>query len=294
MTEPSVVIDLGGTHLRAALVSADGEILRRCQQDTPQDEEEPATLLGLMETVVSGTGASQASIGVPGVVDYDVQRLLTAPNLPQSWIHRLNADWLSERSGLRVSMANDADLAAVGEATFGAGKGCRDVVYVTISTGIGAGVVLNGKLLAGRFSGGEIGHSIVDRVMSSQGKDGTVEGLGSGSALSLAASRAGLDIDGAELVERVRSGDDLATKVWTSAIGAAAFGIVNLCWVVTPQLVVVGGGVGMNSDLVLPVVRQHIDDYGPSEVPVGVVKAALGDDAALIGGAAWWEAIGRA
>ncbi len=294
MNAPSVVIDLGGTHLRAALVSAEGEILRRSQEGTPRNEAEPSTLLRLMESVADGTRVQQASIGVPGVVDYDTQSLLTAPNLPQSWIRYLNANWLSKRSGLAISVANDADLAAVGEATFGAGKGCRDVVYVTISTGVGAGVVLNGKLLAGRFSGGEIGHSIVDRVMSSQGKDGTVEGLGSGSALSLAAGKVGLSSDGAELVELVRAGDPVASEVWDSVISAAAFGIVNLCWVVTPQLVVVGGGVGMNSDLVLPVVRQHIDDYGPSEVPVGVVKAALGDDAALIGGAAWWEAIGRA
>lgn len=294
MTAPSVVIDLGGTHLRAALVSADGEILRRSQERTPQNEDEPATLLRLMESVSDGALVRQASIGVPGVVDYDTQRLLTAPNLPQSWIRFLNAEWLSERSGLAVSVANDADLAAVGEATFGAGKGCRDVVYVTISTGIGAGVVLNGKLLAGRFSGGEIGHSVVDRALSKQGMDGTVEGLGSGSAMSLAAERVGLGRDGAELAELVRRGDELATEVWTSTIGAAAFGIVNLCWVVTPQLVVVGGGVGMNSDLVLPLVRQHLEDYGPAEVPVGVVEAALGDDAALIGGAAWWEAIGRA
>lgn len=294
MNGPSVVIDLGGTHLRAALVSADGEILRRSREGTPRDEIEPSTLLRLVESVADGAGVQQASIGVPGVVDYDTQSLLTAPNLPQSWIRYLNADWLSERSGLAISVANDADLAAVGEATFGAGKGCRDVVYVTISTGVGAGVVLNGKLLAGRFSGGEIGHSVVDRMLSSQGEDGTVEGLGSGTALSGAAEKAGLGTDGAKLTELVRSGDELATEVWDSVIGAAAFGIVNLCWVVTPQLVVVGGGVGMNSDLVLPIVRQHIAEYGPPEVPVGVVEAALGDDAALIGGAAWWEAIGRA
>ncbi len=293
MKAPSVVVDLGGTHLRAALVSAEGEILRRNQERTPQDEVQPSTLLGLIESVASEAGAKQASIGVPGVVDYVEQSLLTAPNVPQSWIQYLNSDWLSEHSGLAVSMANDADLAAVGEATFGAGKDCRDVVYVTISTGIGAGVVLNGKLLAGRFSGGEIGHSVVDRVRSSQGQDGTVEGLGSGTALSAAAEKAGLDPDGAELTELVRSGDQQAKKVWDSTLGAAAFGIVNLCWIVTPQLVVVGGGVGMNSDLVLPLVRQHVVEYGPSEVPVDVVGAALGDDAALIGGAAWWEAIRR-
>ncbi len=300
MSDRSVAVDLGGTHLRAALVDEDGTILKRLQTTTPQDESQPDVLLALIAAVAgSGTGADhgtvgRASIGVPGVVDYDNEVLLAAPNLPQSWIEYLNEDWLSEHSGLAVSLANDADLAAVGEATFGAGRGHRDVVYVTVSTGIGAGIVLGGRLMSGRYSGGEVGHSIVDRALSVRGEDGTVEGLGSGTAITQAAARTGLEVQGAELADLVRQGDEVALRVWNSAIDAAAFGVVNLCWMVTPQMVVVGGGVGMNSDIVLPIIRKRLAQFGPSVVPTEVVRAALGDDAALIGGAAWWEAIGRA
>lgn len=293
MSQPCVVIDLGGTHLRAALVSPDGTIRRRLQEETPQNENEPTTLLRLMEAVAGDDQVCQASIGVPGVVDYDAEELVAAPNLPQSWIQYLTGNWLASRSGVSVAMANDADLAAVGEANFGAGCGHRDVVYVTISTGVGAGIVLDRRLMRGRYSGGEVGHSIVDRSKVSQGLDGTVEGQGSGSAIRRMADASGIGVHGSALADLVRHGDPAAVEIWDSAIDAAAFGIVNLCWMVAPQMVVIGGGVGMNSDIVLPIVDQRIKDYGPSIDHIQVVAAQLGDDAALAGGAAWWNAIGR-
>ncbi len=288
-----MVIDLGGTHLRAALVSSEGTILRRLQKETPHNERQPETLLRLMESVAEGHSVRQASIGVPGVVDYDAEQLIAAPNLPRSWIEFLTGSWLASRSGIPVAMANDADLAAVGEANFGAGRGHRDVVYVTISTGVGAGIVLDRRLMRGRYSGGEVGHSIVDRSKVLHGEDGTVEGQGSGSAIRRMADATGLGVHGSELANRVRAGESEAVEIWNGAIDAAAFGVVNLCWMVTPQMIVVGGGVGMNSDIVLPLIDQRVRDHGPSIGPIQVVSAQLGDDAALAGGAAWWRAIGR-
>lgn len=293
MTNPSIVIDLGGTHVRAALVDEDGTILRRARESTPDTEPEPTALFRLIETVAGDANPSHATVGVPGVVDYDHEQLIAAPNLPQNWIPCLSEAWLSKGAGLAVAMANDADLAAVGEATFGAGKGNRDVVYVTISTGIGAGIVTNGRLMRGRYSGGEVGHSIVDRDHLAEGRDGTVEGQGSGTAIMAAAKAAGLDAAGSQLADLVRAGNPTAVKVWDAGIEAAAFGVVNLCWMVAPQMVVVGGGVGMNSDIVLPIISDRIEKHGPSLESISVVAAALGDDAALVGGAAWWEAIGR-
>ncbi|MGH1504829.1 MAG: ROK family protein [Acidimicrobiales bacterium] len=289
----TVAIDLGGTHLRGALVEHDGTIVRRDRWATPSADEEPTALVKLIDEVSKGYDVSRAVIGLPGVIDHDAETLVHAPNLPPSWVPLLTDAWLTRRTGLDVALANDCDLAAVGEATFGAGQSHRDVVYVTISTGVGAGIVLGSKLMRGRYSGGEIGHTIIDRDLTAAGGDGTVEGLGSGTALGKAQAAAGLDPASGYLTDLVRAGDEAANEVFTSGIEAAALGVVNLCWIVSPQMVVIGGGVGMHGDLVLPIVERMVQAHGPRIGTIDVVNAELGDDAALVGAAAWWEAIGR-
>lgn len=250
-------------------------------------------LVDLIAEVAEGDNIPRAVIGVPGVIDYDDEQLIAAPNLPIGWIPMLSDRWLTERTGLDIALANDADLAAVGESNFGAGVDARDVVYLTVSTGVGAGIVLGHRLMNGRYSGGEVGHSIIDRTRVAAGEDGTVEFLGSGTAIGRMARAAGLDATGAEMAALVAAGDPTATAIWDDAIDAVALGVVNLCWMVTPQMVVVGGGVGMNSSLVLPRIAKRVEELGPAIEPIAIVPAKLGDDAALIGAAAWWKAIGR-
>jgi predicted NBD/HSP70 family sugar kinase len=190
-----------------------------------------------------------------------------------------------------VALANDADLAAVGEAWFGAGRDHRDVAYLTISTGIGAGVVTGGLLVHGRRSLAEIGHSIVDW----RGLDrerATVEQLGSGTALRTLAAEAGLVADGREVERRWRAGDPVAGAVWSAVVEVAAAAAVNLAQLFTPEVIVVGGGVGLVGEAVLGPMRALLAEWGPAGLPepVQVVNAALGDDAALAGAAAWHRA----
>lgn len=289
----TIAVDLGGTHVRAAVVDEAGQVLNRLRRSTPTDDPSPAFLVEMMQEVRGDEDCGRAVIGLPGVIDHENEVLVKAPNLPQRWIPMLTDAWLTERSGLAISLANDADLAAVGEAAFGAGRGFRDVVYVTISTGIGAGIVLGDHLMRGRYSGGELGHTILSRTALAAGEPATVEDLGSGTSITRRAEAAGLGFTGAELAEKVREGHAGATDVWNKAIESAAAGIVNLCWIVTPQAVVVGGGVGMNGDLVLPIISEAIVAHGPGVSKVAVLNAGLGDDAALAGAAAWWNAIGR-
>ncbi len=289
----TIAIDLGGTHVRAAVVDADGTVVRRVRRATPHDEPTPSFIAELIGEVAGNDPIRRAVIGVPGVIDYDIEQLIAAPNLPSAWVPMLCDEWLAECTGLEIALANDADLAAVGESNFGAGIDARDVVYVTISTGVGAGIVLGHRLMRGRYSGGEIGHSVIDRARMARGEDGTVEFLGSGTGMARDARAAGLDAEGAELAAMVIAGDVTALGVWNSAIEAVAVGVVNLCWVVTPQMVVIGGGVGMNSDLVLPIIKQRVAEFGPSIESIEIVPAKLGDDAALSGAAAWWKAIER-
>ncbi len=290
----TVAIDLGGTNVRAARVAADGTIEDRIQRPTPHHHPEPTIILEMMSEVMGLLTPGRAVIGLPGVVNHEDESLAQAPNIPQPWIHSLTEQWFEQRCGYEVSFANDADLAAVGEAAFGAGRGRRDVVYVTISTGIGAGVVVGGTLVRGRLSGGEIGHTVIDATAASRGEPCTVEELGSGTAMNREAQRAGFSEQGREFVELVRAGNSEAAEVFERVIGAAALGITNLSWLVLPQVVVIGGGLGRNIDLIRPVVDRVLAAHGPeASASIEIMVAGLGDDAALAGAAAWWPAVGR-
>lgn len=290
----TVALDLGGTNVRAALVSAHGVIEDRIQRPTPHHDPDPTVILEMMSEVAGHEHPGRAVIGLPGVINHEREQLVQAPNIPQAWIPNLTEHWFEQRCGYEVSFANDADLAAVGEAAFGAGKGVRDVVYVTISTGIGAGIVVGGTLVRGTLSGGEIGHTVVDLPAARRGDPATVELLGSGTALNRIARRAGFTEQGKDFIELVRSGHAAASELFDGAIFAAAIGITNLCWLVVPQVVVIGGGMGRNIDLVEPIVRRALEDHGPAGARQTLVTvAALGDDAALAGAAAWWTAVGR-
>ena len=300
LTGSSVAIDLGGTNVRAAVVASDGTILHRLQRPTPIADPTPELMVDLAKEVVNACGVDanavdRAVVGLPGVIDHDAEALLKAPNLPAQWIPRLTGDWLEARIGVPVALANDADLAAVGESSFGAGRAHRDVVYVTVSTGVGAGIVVDGSLVRGQHSGGEIGHTVIDRCAARAGDPSTVEELGAGPAIARAAAEAGLRERDAEFVALVRSGHPSAVAIWNKAIEAVGIGVVNLAWLLAPQIVVIGGGVGLNYNLIEPIISRLLADHGPAlQQPIEVAPAALGDDAALAGAAAWFQAVGRA
>lgn len=287
----ALAIDLGGTKMRAALVDAGGAVCDRIECETP-NEPEIDSLIDLARKVLRGADVDRAVVGVPGRVDYRLGALEYAPNIPQGWVDALREPVLAKALGVEVSLANDADLAAVGEAWFGAGRSFADVAYLTISTGIGAGVVTGGLLVHGRRSVAEVGHTIVDGRELLAGRPATVEELGSGTSLSELAREAGLADDAPALVELVKQHDVTATRVFERVVYAAAIGAVNLAHLFTPDVIVVGGGLGLVGDLVLDPIRRLIAERGPRALPepIAVVNAALGDDAGLTGAGAWERA----
>lgn len=284
-----LAVDLGGTSLRVARTSPDGDVIDRQEIDTGED---PEVLVGLMRDVATRGPVAHAVVGVPGRVNYTDGELEYAPNLPVTWTKTLREETLTDAVGVAVSLANDADLAAVGEAWLGAGREHADVAYLTVSTGIGAGIVTGGFLVHGRRSMAEVGHTVVDGEALASGQAATVEELGSGTALDRLAQEAGLDMTGKDLVDAVRGGDETAALVLTRVVTAAAIGAVNLAHLFTPDVLVVGGGLGLNGDLVLDPIRHLIESRGPRGLPkpIAVVNAALGDDAGLAGAGAWHKA----
>lgn len=268
-----LAVDLGGTSIRVARTGLDGGVADRREEPTAGG---PEVLLTMCRAV---GGVTRAVVGVPGRVDYSAGRLERAPNLPDEWDAVLREDALAAELGLDVHLANDADLAAVGEAWFGAGQPFADVAYVTLSTGVGAGVVTGGLLVHGRRSLAELGHSVLDRRTLE-----TVEQLASGTALE----RLG-GADGKVVVEKALAGDAAARAALDEVVDAGALGCVNLAQLFSPDVIVVGGGLGLNGDLVLDPIRRRVAELGPQDLPtpIQVVNATLGDDAALAGAGAW-------
>ncbi len=275
-----LAVDLGGTRMRVAVFSAAGEMVHRTILPTPR--EDPGALIEAMRAVRDDCGIAieGAAVGVPGVVSYADGTVLRAPNLP-GWEGALAASRIGEGLGLSVVLANDADLAALGEYHFGAGKGAPDMVYVTSSTGVGAGVIIDGRLLRAARSLAEVGHTIIDY------HDGaTVESLGSGTALERIAGA-----DPAVVEARARAGDPEAQRLFRAVADALATGVFNLAHLFMPTRVVIGGGMSRAGELLLGPVRERLGRCSP-DCPLlscEVVAAANGDDAGLVGAYSFWR-----
>lgn len=296
MNSPLILAaDVGGTLMRAALVEADGRVALRETAPTPAHSEVPGELIDLIAGVGAAAGDTQVShavVGLPGAIDYEAGRLVSAPNLPGSWPDSLSADKLSGQLGLQVHVANDADLAAVGEAAFGAGAAVDDVVaYLTVSTGIGAGVVDRGRLVHGSHSFGEFGHSVVDWRSWREGLPGTLEELASGSGMARQAREGGLgDLSAQAVLEAARNGDLGARTIWEDAVAACAAGVCNLVMAFAPRTVIVGGGIGRRPEFFDPLREVVLQRKENRPTELSVVACGLGDDAGLAGAAAWLSA----
>jgi len=289
MSSPVLAVDLGATNLRCALVSDSGVILSRAAQPTPLNDDCAAALVALAQKVRSGTSVERCVVGIPGRIDYRRGAMEYGRNLPESWVESMTERLLSRDIGVPVSVAQDADLAAVGEAYFGAGSSFQDVVYITISTGMGAGVLLGRRLVHGRRSGLEIGLTWTGSAAGDSGLGLPLEDYTSGRAVARSAAERGLPADPVALVELVRAGDPVATGFWARFAAVGALAAVNLAHVFSPEVIVIGGGISQVGDLLLDPIRRAVAAYGPQGFPctIEVRPSALGDDSGLAGAAAW-------
>jgi glucokinase len=302
-------IDLGGTKLRAALVDLDGRIVRRAA--TATDLAGPQAVLGQIKRLCIEIGATEVAligIGVsaPGPLDSEAGTIITIPTLP-GWDDFPLAATLTEAFEKPVALDNDGIAAAIGEWRYGVARGLTHFVYVTVSTGIGGGVVVDGRVLHGRRGlAGHVGHMIIQRdgPICSCGARGCFEALASGSALTRAAVQAAavspdsmlaeraLDtITGRNVVDAARQGDALAVSLLESEAGWLGLGFASLAHLYSPEMIIMGGGVSHAFDLLREGIATSF--HTPAMPPfrsVKIVSAMLGDNAGLLGAAALaWE-----
>ncbi len=297
-----LAIDIGGTGMRVAVVDRGGWSLARARIPTqPQWGliDATARLEALMREVMFEVGEVEiGAIGIStaGPVDPTTGIYRHPPNLP-GWHGLSMIPALAASFGLPVVLGHDATLAALAETRFGTHRGARDLVYLTLSTGIGAGIVAGGRPVTGSTGGaGEAGHLIVQPGGPSCGAGcrGCLEGVASGSAIARAASEApagGLetsltaDADAAAVFAAAEVGDAVAREIVGAAIEGIATGLAGLLALLDPEAIVVGGGLvaGLDSwwDALLDRTREiALPRYGDG---VPVERTTLGDDASLLG-----------
>ena len=302
-------VDLGGTHLRVALVDDAGRILKQLKQETPKGDSANCIIDALVSAAQQWesekTAISAASIVVPGAVDSEKAVVLQAPNLPSLVNFALKAE-LERRLGWPVCLENDANAAAVGEMWMGAARGCHDVVSVTLGTGVGGGVILDGELWRGSHgSGGEIGHTTVDPFSGLKckcGNTGCLELFASATAIvrmtreTLALSaESGFpesrlkseELTAAKVYEAGQNGDELALAVFKRFGMYLGIGLANLINLIDPQIIVISGGAVNGWDLFAPEMYRQIKEraFRTTAQQVKIARAECGDNAGLLGAA---------
>jgi glucokinase len=308
---PVMGMDLGGTYLRAALTDEYGRIVLKRRVETLAREGREAVLeriIALLNEIKGEAGQRVAAVGVgaPGPLDPEAGIIRGAWTLP-GWEDVPLTGVIEERVGVAAILGNDANLAALGEFAYGAGKGAEHLVYLTISTGIGGGFIVGGKLLEGRSgAAGEVGHVVVEPggPECSCGGRGHLEALASGTAIAKQASEAlssGEDtllgkLSGgdpervtAELAhEAALAGDPLCVRLLGDAGRRVGHALVGLVHLFNPEVVVLGGGVTGAGDLFWEPLRETLWGGLIPSLAEGLrlKKSALGDHAGLYGAAA--------
>jgi glucokinase len=298
----SIGIDFGGTSIKSALVRG-GEIVRRGEPIDTQRCGAPDAIIDALVRLIAELadghpGVGAVGLGLPGLVDSVNGVIHELTNVP-GWSEVPLRKILSERTGLPITVENDAKAMAYGEFKHGAAKNARHIVCVTLGTGVGGALILDGRLYRGaQLGAGEIGHMSIDY----QGKAGPFgnfgcleEYVGNSQIAHRASERyraAGRDLSPeqcapVDLQKAAAEGDAIALQVWEDLGAELGAALASVVWVINPDIIVIGGGVAQAGELIFDPIRRAIRGR-TSEVihhNLRIVPAALGNDAGIIGNA---------
>jgi glucokinase len=297
----TVAIDIGGTHIRVAVYKPDSlEPIKHGR--TKSLATEPGVydrLEKAVEAVWPGEKVRAIGIASPGPLDPHTGTILATPNIPE-WKNFPVGPRLSQHFGVPVYLDNDANMAGLAEWQYGAGKGHENLVYLTISTGIGGGVISHGCLLQGFHGmGAELGHVILvpDGPPCGCGGRGHVESFCSGPSIARyvgeqikAGQKSTLqtqpDLSPAEIAKAARAGDALAISAFERAGRYLGIAVANFLAIFDPSIVIFGGGVSQVGELLFKPFEESLQKYTFHQHYLDnlvITKAALGDDAGLLG-----------
>lgn len=302
--------DVGGTHLRAATVDQSGTIHFRVKQNTAKSADEivRALVLAVREAEKLKSEAAKVdhsiksvSVVVPGTVNVEEGIVVKAPNIPCLDGFPLAAALIREL-GRRAILDNDANAAAVGEMWRGAARGCRSIVCLTLGTGVGGGIILDGKLWRGADgAAAEIGHMCVEpfgEIVCGCGSRGCLEVYASATGIIRMAREASLQhpesvlktstqLTAKQIYEAGIEGDSLSLEVFRRMGVYLGIGLVNLINILNPEMIVIGGGVVNAWDLFEEHMHREVTAraFSPIAASFRIVRAECGDDAGLFGAA---------
>jgi glucokinase len=280
-----VGLDLGGTNIKRVVLD-DDEIVMRDSEPTRSDEGVEAVLDRLAGLAREAGPVASVGVALPGLFDSDGRALLL-PNLHGDWVGRPIAGPLADALERPVRLINDGHAFALAEARIGAARGADDVLCVVCGTGIGGGLMIGGRLHLGvEARAGEIGHHTVveDGPLCGCGNRGCLETLAGARAIAAAAEQTSFD----DVVAAARDGDDLALGAIRRAAAYIGIAIANLTICITPQRIVVGGGVAEAGELLLDPLRAEVERRAGRVAPlhaIDIVPATLGADAGAVGAA---------
>lgn len=297
-----VAVDLGGTQIRVGLFrsgSLQPEKLTRIATHSPG--EEPLTrLLNALQVILPAEDQVLAiAVAAPGPLDTYSGTVFTAPNV-KGFTNLPLRQIIMDRFGIPVAVGNDANLAALGEWKYGAGQGFHNLIYMTISTGIGGGVIMDDRLLLGeRGLATELGHVMVDPngPICPCGQSGHLEAMAAGPAIAkwtaaqIAAGEASSlaaipSLTAKAVAEAALAGDGLAIRALERAGHLIGCALANYLHIFNPAAIILGGGVTRSGELVLKPLRQALYQYTLSKYyleGLSLLTAALGDEAGLTG-----------
>ncbi|MBP5564901.1 MAG: ROK family glucokinase [Lachnospiraceae bacterium] len=299
-------VDLGGTTVKMGLFNESGEVLEKWEIVTVKDNNGAQILPDIAESIkkkaaeknLSNEDVLGVGIGVPGPID-SKGNIFGAPNL--GWGNFNVSDTLSSLTGYKVKTGNDANVAALGEMWMGGGKGYNSIVMVTLGTGVGGGVIVDGKIVAGaKGAGGEIGHILIDETETETcgcGKKGCLEQYGSATGVVRLANRRlakddkasilrGKEVDCKAVWDAVKEGDEVAIEIADEFGKILGNGLGMIACVVNPEAFVIGGGVSKAGNIILDYIVDNFKNTtfrGCKETDFRL--ATLGNDAGIYGAA---------